>query len=125
MSRIRGKDTAPELSVRRRLHRLGYRYILHSSRLPGRPDLAFPARRKAIFVHGCFWHGHNCRHGLRRPSSNVEFWSEKYRANKRRDLGKQRSLKKLGWDVCVVWECEVRTDVWLDRVVRFLETRSP
>ena len=77
MSRIRGKDTLPELRVRRALHALGYRYRLHVRGLPGRPDLAFPARRKAIFVHGCFWHGHGCVHGRRRPKSNVAFWTWK------------------------------------------------
>jgi DNA mismatch endonuclease (patch repair protein) len=120
MSRIRGKNTAPELAVRRALHALGYRYRLHVPTLPGRPDLVFPARAKAVFVHGCFWHGHDCVHGRRRPSTNVAFWGEKARVNADRDQRKQRALEAAGWKVIVVWECEVKAGTWMGAVRRFL-----
>src|SRR5690348_5002752 len=89
MGRIGGKDTLPELQVRRGLHALGYRYRLHARELPGHPDLVFPARRKVIFVHGCFWHGHDCAHGRRRPKTNVPFWDAKARDNVARDARKE------------------------------------
>jgi DNA mismatch endonuclease (patch repair protein) len=120
MSRIRGKNTAPEVAVRRALHALGYRYRLHVPTLPGRPDLVFPARAKAIFVHGCFWHGHDCVHGRRRPHTNVAFWDEKARANADRDQRKQRALEAAGWRVKVVWECEVKAGTWINPLRRFL-----
>jgi DNA mismatch endonuclease (patch repair protein) len=120
MSRIGGKNTAPELAVRRALHALGYRYRLHASNLPGRPDLVFPSRAKAVFVHGCFWHGHDCAHGRRRPHTNVAFWSEKARANADRDQRKQRALEAAGWSVLVVWECEVKAGTWMGPLRRFL-----
>ena len=120
MSRIRGKNTAPELEVRRALHALGYRYRLHVPSLPGRPDLVFPVRAKAVFVHGCFWHGHDCLDGRRRPSTNVAFWNEKARANLERDHRKRRALEAAGWRVMVVWECEVKAGTWISRLRRFL-----
>lgn len=107
MSRIRSKDTAPEMIVRRLLHRLGYRYVLHDRRLPGTPDLAFPARSAVVFVHGCFWHGHSCGRGFR-PQTNAAFWAAKIDTNQRRDLRHGRELRRLGWRVLVVWECQVR-----------------
>ena len=104
MSRIRSKHTKPELIVRRMLHRMGYRYVLHDRRLPGTPDLAFPARRKVIFVHGCFWHG--CpRHGTL-PKHNRAWWREKIRRNRERDARNVRRLRRLGWSVFEVWEHE-------------------
>lgn len=120
MARIRHKDTAPELAVRSVLHALRYRYILHPKHLPGQPDLAFPARRKAIFVHGCFWHGHNCKHGRRRPGSNVAFWEAKYADNKHRDARKAAALRAMGWRVLTIWECQVKSGTWLPKVVAFL-----
>ena len=120
MSRIRGKNTAPELEVRRTLHALGYRYRLHAPSLPGRPELVFPVRAKAVFVHGCFWHGHDCAQGRRRPSTNVAFWDEKARSNLERDRRKQRALEAAGWRVMVVWECEVKAGTWISRLRRFL-----
>ena len=124
MSRIRGKDTAPELAVRRILFALGYRYRLHAKALPGKPDLVFPARRKVIFVHGCFWHGHSCLGG-RLPGTRTVFWAEKIAANKRRDRRNRRALGKLGWQSLVVWECKLRRVKKLEsataRMVRFLE----
>lgn len=124
MSRIRGKDTIPELRVRRTLHAVGYRYRLHSKSLPGHPDLVFPSRRKVIFVHGCFWHGHDCVHGRRRPNTNVAYWKAKYEANRVRDARKENALKKMGWRVHVIWECEVKADEWLARSLRFLGRRA-
>src|SRR5262245_44035906 len=112
MSRIRGKDTAPEIAVRRGLKALGYRYRLHVNALPGRPDLVFPGRAKVIFVHGCFWHGHDCVHGRRRPKTNIEFWNAKANDNSARDARKKTALETAGWKVLVVWECEVKTDRW-------------
>jgi len=120
MSRVRGKDTVPEYAVRRLLHRLGYRYRLHVATLPGKPDLVFTARRKVVFVHGCFWHGHECRLG-RRPRSNVDYWSAKALANRTRDALQVQRLHDLGWQVFVVWQCETRdTDRLTDSLVQFL-----
>lgn len=116
MARIPQKDTSPELTVRRRLHALGYRYTLHPRTLPGRPDLVFPSRMIAIFVHGCFWHAHSCEHGRRRPGTNAAYWKSKGEENRRRDRRKSRQLRQLGWRAIVVWECQVKRDRWLDRV---------
>lgn len=107
MSRIRSKDTKPELVVRRMLHRLGYRYVLHDKRLPGKPDLVFPSKRAVIVVDGCFWHGHNCSLGSK-PKSNADFWLTKIQGNKARDARHRRALRSLGWRVLVVWECSTR-----------------
>jgi len=107
MSRIRSKDTQPELAVRRLLHALGYRYVLHDKRLPGTPDLVFPARRKVIFVHGCFWHGHRCPRGFR-PAANREFWAAKIERNRVRDRSARRELRRSGWDVLEVFECGIK-----------------
>src|SRR5262245_28159600 len=115
MSRIRGKDTSPELEVRRRLHSLGYRYRLYVKGLPGRPDLVFRSRRKVVFVHGCFWHGHDCVHGRRRPRTNVEFWEKKIHDNRARDARKIRELAELGWRSLEIWGCEIRDGSWLKK----------
>lgn len=110
MSRVRGKDTKPELVVRRLVHGLGYRFRLHRRDLPGSPDLVFPGRRKVIWVHGCFWHQHpdpNCKLA-RMPKSRLEFWEAKLSANRERDAVKMTELTALGWDALVVWECEIK-----------------
>lgn len=120
MSRIRGKDTAPEMAVRSTLHRLGYRYRLHVKDLPGKPDIVFPALRKALFVHGCYWHGHSCRLGLAQSKSNVEFWSGKLASNTSRDARNVALLRERGWEVEIVWQCELKEGLWLERVLRFL-----
>lgn len=108
MGRIRGKDTRPELALRRLLHGLGYRFRLHRRDLPGRPDLVFPGRRKAIFLHGCFWHRHQGCRNATIPKSSADFWTAKFRANVDRDARNLADLAALGWDVLVVWECELK-----------------
>lgn len=106
MACVRSRDTTPEMFVRRSLHRLGYRYRLHCRNLPGSPDLVFPSRHKIIFVHGCFWHQHRCKRGCRQPATNKGYWREKLSRNVVRDRKVRRNLRKLGWDVLVVWECQ-------------------
>jgi DNA mismatch endonuclease, patch repair protein len=108
MQAVKNKDTTPELIVRRLLHSLGYRYRLHVKDLPGKPDLVFPARRKVIFVHGCFWHGHDCQRGARIPKTNTAYWVEKVARNKRRDQDEIARLTDLRWQVLTVWECEMK-----------------
>ena len=107
MSRIRSKDTQPELAVRSLLHRLGYRFRVHRKDLPGRPDIVLPRHRKIILVHGCFWHGHTCRLASK-PKSNEVYWSAKIEANRARDARNLDALVQQGWSVLELWECEVR-----------------
>ena len=124
MRRIRSKDTQPEMLVRRLLHGLGYRYLLHDTRLPGRPDLVFPSRRKVVFVHGCFWHGHSCGRGFR-PKANSAFWAAKIDGNASRHRRQIRAITQLGWRSLTVWECAVkptRIPVLQRRLVAFLES---
>ena len=123
MSLIRAKDTRPELVLRRALHAKGFRYRLHASDLPGKPDIVLPKFGSVIFVHGCFWHGHrNCRIA-NSPKTNSEFWQKKFTTNARRDRRSQRRLKLMGWKVIVVWECEVRSKDKLDRTVKRVARR--
>src|SRR5215204_659207 len=105
MRAVKSRDTAPEMTVRRLLHAMGYRYRLHVAGLPGKPDIVFPSRRKAAFVHGCFWHGHDCSRGARRPKSNEAYWSAKIGRNMVRDEENFARLQAAGWAVLVVWEC--------------------
>lgn len=120
MALIRGKDTKPEMKVRRWLHAKGYRYRLHVRQLPGSPDVVFPARKKALFVHGCYWHRHECRLATT-PAANRDFWEAKFAANVARDQAKEKALRALGWDVLVVWQCELRDmERTGDRIVNFL-----
>jgi len=107
MGRIRGKDTKPELIVRRLAHSLGYRFRLHRVGLPGRPDLVFPRYRTVVFVHGCFWHRHPGCPCAAVPKTRPEFWAAKFVSNVARDARNQAELRKLGWSVVVLWECEV------------------
>jgi len=123
MKRVGRKDTAPELIVRRYLHARGLRYRLHSKSLPGTPDLVLPARRTVIFVHGCFWHGHECTHGAIRAQTNRTYWDAKIRDNRARDLRKVGELCKLGWWVETIWECECSSPARLRSVVRKLMQR--
>lgn len=104
MSRIRGKDTKPELLLRRALHAAGFRYRLHDRKLPGKPDIVMAGRRAVIQVHGCFWHGHDCPRGVM-PGTNQAFWIEKLSRNRRRDAEVEQALKDAGWRVLTVWEC--------------------
>lgn len=122
MSRVRNKDTKPELAVRRLVHSMGYRYRLHSKTLPGHPDLVFAGTRKVIFVHGCFWHRHKGCPNCRLPKSKLDFWVPKLEGNRRRDLASQAKLRRQGWKILVVWECELRNQQRLShRIMEFLE----
>lgn len=122
MSRIKGKDTKPELIVRSLIHRMGYRYRLHRKGLPGRPDLVFAKRRKAIFIHGCFWHRHEGCHLARLPKSRLDFWLPKLEANAARDKEVEQRLAELGWKVLTIWECEVKEEEALaSRIRAFLD----
>lgn|SRR5690554_966683 len=108
MRRIRSKDTAPEMIVRRLAHRLGYRYRLHCKDIPGKPDVVFPGRRKVILIHGCFWHQHpGCREG-RPPKSNAAYWLPKLERNIKRDKATLEQLEAAEWDTLVLWECEIK-----------------
>jgi DNA mismatch endonuclease, patch repair protein len=121
MQSVKTRDTGPEVIVRRVLFGLGYRYRLNAKNLPGRPDIVFRGRMKAIFVHGCFWHAHGCRKG-RAPKSRLDYWKPKLKTNKARDAAQVRALKKLGWSVLTVWQCEtIDADVLAARLVDFLE----
>ena len=122
MSLIRASGSAPELKLRRLVHRMGFRYRLHVKGLPGKPDLVFPSRRAVIFMHGCFWHRHGGCKLARLPKSKLDFWEPKLNANKQRDIGDQRKLKELGWRVLVIWECELANlDHVSSTVTKFLE----
>lgn len=122
MSRVKGKDTSPERIVRHLVYHAGFRYRLYDLRLPGKPDLVFWGKRKVIFVHGCFWHGHEgCRRN-RIPKSNQEYWSAKLEKNRTRDSLNLSKLHEMGWRVLVVWECELKeTDILLGKLKSFLE----
>jgi DNA mismatch endonuclease, patch repair protein len=126
MSRVKGRDTKPELLVRSVVHSLGYRFRLHGKELPGRPDLVLPRHRKVIFVHGCFWHGHaGCRRAAR-PSTNREFWDRKIEGNVARDAANVRALRRAGWKVLVVWQCALKDRARLEKRLRgFLSEPSP
>jgi DNA mismatch endonuclease (patch repair protein) len=120
MHKVRGKDTAPEMIVRRLAHGAGFRYRLHRKDLPGKPDLCFPARRKIIFVHGCFRHGHDCKLG-RLPKSRPEYWLPKIARNRECDKASIAALAALGWKVLTVWECQTKDlEALRERVVKFL-----
>jgi DNA mismatch endonuclease, patch repair protein len=120
MSRIRGKDTSPEMVVRSLLHSLGYRYRLHVRTLPGCPDIVLPKHHALIFVHGCFWHMHKCRYGRVVPKTNAEFWQKKRLGNVERDRRHIRELRKLDWKVVTVWECQTKNVEGLKRkMLRF------
>ncbi len=108
MRAVKAKDTTPEIIVRSAAHALGFRFRLGGRGLPGRPDLVFVARRKVIFVHGCFWHGHACKRGARAPKANAAYWRAKIARNRTRDAVVLSALAELGWDALVIWECETR-----------------
>lgn len=123
MSAIKGKDTKPEIKVRRIIHAMGFRYRLHRKDLPGKPDLVFPRFKKVVFVNGCFWHLHNCRYGQVVPKTNFEFWRKKREGTVKRDKRALKELRQLGWETLVVWECQTRPkrSEWLmERLNSFL-----
>jgi len=121
MSRIRSKDTSPEIRVRSFLHRSGFRFRLHAHNLPGSPDIVLPKYRTIIFVHGCFWHRHaGCKFAYT-PKSRVEFWRSKFKQNIERDKSIKKLLKNLGWNVLTIWECEASDNSVLKSVVKVLE----
>jgi DNA mismatch endonuclease (patch repair protein) len=122
MALVRNKDTKPEMLVRSLVHGMGFRYRLHAGKLPGCPDLVFRPRRKVIFVHGCFWHRHPSCDLARLPKSKLDFWKSKLESNRQRDLRNQAALKRLGWNVLVIWECELTNmQKVATRVERFLK----
>lgn len=121
MARVKNKNTAPEVQVRKLLHRLRYRFRLHRRDLPGSPDIVLPRHQKVIFVHGCFWHGHNCPRG-KRPATRREFWNAKLDKNRERDSANQRKLQELGWQVLVIWDCELKDeDALTSKLMEFLD----
>ena len=108
MRRVKSKDGSAELTVRKALTRMGLRYRLHRKDLPGSPDIAFPGRKLALFVHGCFWHGHDCKRGARAPKANADYWSAKIARNRARDIRNAEALTAIGWRSATVWECELK-----------------
>lgn len=126
MSRIRGKNTTPEMRVRSLLHRLGYRFRLHGKKLPGRPDVVLVKHQTVIFVHGCFWHRHRGCKNCTTPTNRREWWLAKLNGNAVRDKVQQRALRKLGWRSVVVWECQTENPQALERLVtRFIPRKPP
>lgn len=123
MRAVKGENTTPEMRIRRVIHSMGYRYRLHRKDLPGKPDLVFPRRRKIIFIHGCFWHGHDCRRGARMPKANRDYWERKISRNRARDADHRTALQQAGWRVLIIWECQLKEMDWLrNEIARFLES---
>lgn len=118
MRAVKGQNTGPEMVVRSLAHSMGYRYRLHRKDLPGKPDLVFPALHKVIFVHGCFWHQHDCHRGARFPKSNQDYWLPKLLRNQKRDAIHQENLRKLGWEILIIWECELKKTETLSKRIR-------
>jgi DNA mismatch endonuclease (patch repair protein) len=110
MRRVKGRNTKPELKLRRLLTRLGLRYRLHRKDLPGSPDIAMIGKKTAIFMHGCFWHGHDCKRGARQPKTNADYWTTKIERNRARDAVSIAKLEDIGWRAVVVWECELNDE---------------
>ena len=125
MSRIRSKDTGPEWAVRRMVHAMGFRYRLHTKKLPGKPDIVLPRHRKVILVHGCFWHAHGCETARRLPATRKRFWKEKFERNAARDRTVLRQLWEAGWQVLVVWECETKDPQRLRGILASFLASSP
>ncbi|PWV45152.1 very short patch repair endonuclease [Chitinophaga sp. S165] len=121
MAAVRSKETQPELTVRRMLHGLGYRYRLHDTSLPGKPDIVFRSRKKIVFIHGCFWHRHpECKYATS-PKTNIGFWNEKFEKNVRRDKLVQSQLLVMGWESLIIWQCELKNpELLVHKVVEFL-----
>ncbi|MHB1015475.1 MAG: very short patch repair endonuclease [Desulfurivibrionaceae bacterium] len=127
MRSIRGKDTSPELAVRKLCRELGFSgYRIHRKELPGKPDLVWLGRKLAIFVHGCFWHGHDCSEGLRKPKTNRSYWIPKIERNQQRDAENTSHLRAAGWNVVVIWECELAEQRFLSqKLLNFLKKNRP
>ncbi|MGV8083819.1 MAG: very short patch repair endonuclease [Coriobacteriia bacterium] len=126
MRRIRAKNTAPEIAIRKLLRSIGYPgYRLHRKDLPGTPDIVFVGRKKAIFIHGCFWHGHDCAEGARKPKTNQEYWIPKIDRNRERDSANAERLAAAGWDALVIWECELKDVTVLEqRLSAFMKSED-
>lgn len=126
MAKVRSRDSKPEMAVRRIVHGMGFRFRLHDRSLPGSPDLVFPRLRKAIFVHGCFWHRHPDPHCklARMPKSRLDFWGPKLQGNRERDLKDEAELEALGWQILVVWECQMRDREQLENALRAFLTKG-
>jgi len=125
MGRISGKDTKPELIIRKALFSEGYRYRLHRKDLPGNPDIVFPNRKKVIFVNGCFWHGHSCKKAAL-PTTNKSFWEKKLTGNKERDKRNLAKLKAMGWKSMVIWQCQIKKntlETQINKIKTFLEKK--
>lgn len=120
MRQVKGRNTTPELTVRRALTRLGARFRLHRKDLPGAPDIVLPGRKLAIFVHGCFWHGHECARGAREPKANADYWRAKIGRNRERDAANQAKLAEAGWRAEVIWECALKDEAALKARLRSL-----
>jgi DNA mismatch endonuclease (patch repair protein) len=120
MRRVKGRDTTPELKLRKLLTRLGFRYRLHRKDLPGSPDIAMIGRKTAIFMHGCFWHGHDCKRGARQPKANTDYWTSKIGRNRARDTRTAAALEAMGWRAVTVWECELKNEAALEEKLRAL-----
>lgn len=122
MRAVKDRDTGPERAVRRLIHRMGYRFRLHRTDLPGKPDIIFPGRRAVIFVHGCFWHGHDCKRGALKPKANARFWARKLARNVERDAEQLSRLRTAKWRTLVIWQCELKNDRRLrSRISHFLD----
>jgi DNA mismatch endonuclease (patch repair protein) len=124
MRAVKGRDTTPELAVRRMLRTICPGYRLHRSDIPGKPDIAYVGRRLAIFVHGCFWHGHDCARGARMPKANAAYWSAKIERNRARDQRVRGELEQAGWRSLVVWECELKDEPKLERKLRYFTRKG-
>lgn len=118
MRAVKSRDTVPEMELRRLIFGMGYRYRLYNRNLPGTPDLVFSGRKKVIFVHGCFWHGHSCKRGARSPKENADYWRIKISRNRVRDDKNQEALSLLGWEYLVIWECELKDKEILSQKIK-------
>ena len=127
MQKVKSKNTQPEINLRKLLCGMGYRrYRLHYKNLPGKPDIVFVSSRKVIFLHGCFWHGHNCKSGRNTPKTNTDYWDPKLQKNKIRDLSHKRKIKGAGWSVLTVWECQLKeSEKVKQRLKDYMEKRMP
>lgn len=121
MASVKSANTRPELTMRKLLHRFGFRFRVHVRALPGTPDLVFPGLYKVVFIDGCFWHGHTCRRGQVRPQTNKEFWAAKLDRNLARDQENVEALRQLGWGAFRLWECEIPSGDWIQPLMKFLE----